>query len=327
MSLLHNGAYGADDDIVDYILGITFEIWEERGIELIQQYYGPETTVYALDGIVRGAAAMINGTRSMLAAFPDRLLLPDDVIWSDDGDAGFYTSHRIASPMTNSGPSAYGPATDRKVNILTIADCVVSDGVITKEWLIRDNHALVTQLGFDPLAAAKAIAAKRNEETSDWIAAEIVRLKGQGILERRATPSSSDTPRDFSEQVLSALWAEPGDSAAESVYAPYAVMQRSPVTLLSGRTSIDQHYATLRNAISVEGVAVDHVATQPFGENGQQIAVRWTVAGTHSGDYLGCSATGKTVFVLGATHWRIVGGKIIREWTIFDSLGVLSQIV
>ena len=39
------GAFGADDDLVDYILGITFEIWEERGIDLIDQYYGPETIV------------------------------------------------------------------------------------------------------------------------------------------------------------------------------------------------------------------------------------------------------------------------------------------
>ena len=31
------GAYGADDDIVDYILGIKFEIWEHRGLELIMQ--------------------------------------------------------------------------------------------------------------------------------------------------------------------------------------------------------------------------------------------------------------------------------------------------
>lgn len=41
------GAFGAEDSLVDYILGITFEIWEERGIELIHQYYSEQTIVYA----------------------------------------------------------------------------------------------------------------------------------------------------------------------------------------------------------------------------------------------------------------------------------------
>ena len=49
------GAYGPDDDIVDFILGITFEIWEERGVELIHQYYAKDCIVWGLDGITHGA--------------------------------------------------------------------------------------------------------------------------------------------------------------------------------------------------------------------------------------------------------------------------------
>ena len=75
MTATSKGAYGADHDLVDYILGITFEIWEEGRVDLIDQYYGPETVVYALDGITRGSSAMIDGTNGMLAAYPDRLLL------------------------------------------------------------------------------------------------------------------------------------------------------------------------------------------------------------------------------------------------------------
>ncbi len=158
MNTTKQGAYGADDDLVDYILGITFEIWEEGGAELIHQYYGADIVVYGLDGITRGAAAMVDGTRAMLEAFPDRLLLADDVIWSGSREEGYYSSHRIISPMTNKGATIFGPATDRHVRILTIADCVVEDGVITREWLLRDNHALVSQLGHDPIECARIVA-------------------------------------------------------------------------------------------------------------------------------------------------------------------------
>jgi hypothetical protein len=33
------------------------------------------------------------------------------------------------------------------------------------------------------------------------------------------------------------------------------------------------------------------------------------------------------VFLLGGTHWRIENGRIAVEWTVFDGLGVLSQLV
>ena len=119
MTTSQSGAYGAGNMLVDYILGITYEIWEEREIELINQYYRADTVIFALDGITRGAAAIIDGTQAMLESFPDRLLLADDVIWSGNHEDGFYSSHRIISPMTNQGPTIFGPATGKQVRILT----------------------------------------------------------------------------------------------------------------------------------------------------------------------------------------------------------------
>ena len=48
------GRYGTGSELVDYILGITFEIWEERGIELIHQYYAPDCVVHGLDAVQHG---------------------------------------------------------------------------------------------------------------------------------------------------------------------------------------------------------------------------------------------------------------------------------
>ena len=78
MTPSRTGAYTADHSLVDYILGITYEIWEEGGVDLIHQYYAADSVVFAMDGITRGAASMVDGTQSMLAAFPDRLLLGTD---------------------------------------------------------------------------------------------------------------------------------------------------------------------------------------------------------------------------------------------------------
>ena len=322
------GAFSADDGLVDYILGITFEIWEQRGIELINQYYAEDTVVYGLDGITRGAAQMVDGTRAMLEAYPDRLLLADDVIWAGSREDGYYSSHRIVSPMTNEGPTLFGPATGRQVKILTIADCVVEEGVITLEWLLRDNHALVTQLGFDPVDCARIIANGRNEESNAWIEAEITRLTDNGIPDSAsglADPATSAAA--FALQVVANNWSLGDDALMAEAYSEYAVAHRSPIELYSGRDAIGDHYRDLRAAIAVTGVSVDHVCVQPADSEGLSVAVRWTAAGTHVGDYLGHAATGRPVFVLGSTHWRIENDKVAAEWTVFDGLGVLSQLV
>jgi predicted ester cyclase len=328
MTSSRKGGYGAEDGLVDYILGITFEIWEQRGIDLINQYYAADTVVYGLDGITRGAARMIDGTRAMLEAYPDRLLLPDNVIWTGSRETGYYSSHRILSPMTNRGPTIFGAATGKKVRILTIADCVVEEGVITLEWLLRDNSALVKQLGHDPVACARIVAARRNDESNGWIAAEIARLTTGGAPRFSAELADPATSIDtFAAQLVGNNWILGDKSLVTAGYAPYAVAHRSPIELYSGRDAIADHYASLRSALRIAGVSVDHICVQPADSEGLHVAARWTAAGVQRGEYLGLAASDRPVFILGATHWRIENHKIAQEWTVFDGLGVLSQLV
>jgi predicted ester cyclase len=325
MSKRPAGAYGADNDIVDYILGITFEIWEEGHVDLIDQYYSKDTVVYSLDGITHGSRQMIEATRSMLKAYPDRLLLGDDVICSGNSVSG-YSSHRVLSPMTNTGSSAFGPATGRSIRIMNMADCVVENGVITREWLARDNHALVVQLGFDVTKSARCIADRHNDDLRKWIRSESERIDGYGLSSgNRAL--NIDNATDFARQIIGNNWFGKSPDLFEQAYAPYAVLHRSPVQLVSGRDQIVAHFAGLRAAFQVSGASIDHVALQALGTNGQRIAVRWTVAGKHVGDYLGLAATNKRVLIMGVTHWRVIDGRVAVEWTVFDSLAVLSQLI
>ena len=328
MQAAGKGAYGADSGLVDYILGITFEIWEQRGIELIDQYYGADTLVFSLDGITHGASQMIEGTRAMLDAYPDRLLLADDVIWSGTRSEGYYSSHRIISPMTNTGPTVFGPATGKQVRILTIADCVVEEGVITREWLFRDNHALVSQLGHDPIDCARIVAGNRDEHSNAWLAAEFERVAKLGIPETGADLADvGSSPQKFATQVIANNWSGADTDVMMAAYAPYAVQHRSPIELYSGRDAIAGHFSALRRALDVSGIAVEHVCVQPYDNDGLRVAARWCAAATHRGQYLGLAPTEKPAYLLGSTHWRIESGRVGAEWTVCDGLGVLSQLV
>ncbi len=319
------GAYTADDDIVDYILGITFEIWEQGGVELIHQYYAADSVVWGLDGIMHGAAAVVDSTRETLGGFPDRLLLAENVIWSGSREDGYYTSHRLLSLATNKGPTVYGPASGVRIRMTNIADCVVEDGMIVREWLVRDNMTLATQLGAEPVSAARDMARRRSPELAEWIAAETARVHAVAAPDPAApAPTPREDPTAFAWYVLSSCWRGRRDKF-DTTHAPYSVLHRSPLRHYSGRDEVYDYYQELRRIMGDASFSVDHVASQPFAQNGVDIAVRWTAAGEHQGEVLGVEPTGRPMFIMGVTHWRCVNDRIAAEMTVFDDLAVLSQ--
>ena len=318
------GIYGPDDDLVDYILGITFEIWEQRGVELIHQYYSDDCLVYGLDGITRGAATIVDATWATLEAFPDRNLLAENVIWSGDTCNG-YTSHRLSSRATSKGDTVFGPATGQPIRMTNIADCIVENAVITKEWLVRDNMTLAQQLGADPVEAARGMVERRTPELSAWLAAEGARVQAIEVPDDVNAPVlPRDNPEAFAWKVLSSCWRGDKD-VFDTTHAPYSVLHRSPFRHYSGRDAVFEYYQNLRNILGHVHFSVDHIASQPFSDNGVDIAVRWTASGTHDGEVMGVAPTGKPMFILGITHWHCIADHIAIETTIFDDLAVLSQ--
>ena len=142
-------------DFPDYILGITREIWEDRGIATLHQYYTPDLVVRSPSSVVIGNENVIAATMATLAEFPDRQLLGEDVIWSGSPEEGMLSSHRILSTATHLADGMYGKATGKKFTYRIIADCHAINNAINDEWLIRDQGAIVAQMGMTPEAFAR----------------------------------------------------------------------------------------------------------------------------------------------------------------------------
>jgi len=67
------------------------------------------------------------------------------------------------------------------------------------------------------------------------------------------------------------------------------------------------------------------VADIPYLENTRDIAVRWSLAGTHSGDGF-YEATGANVYIMGVSQLRVMNGRIREEVTIWDDVAVRRMI-
>ena len=59
---------------------------------------------------------------------------------------------------------------------------------------------------------------------------------------------------------------------------------------------------------------------------GDKVVTRWTGFGTHKGVLAGIPPTGKSATVTGIGVDRIVNGKIVESWGIFDQFGMLQQL-
>ena len=110
-------------DFPDYIIGITKEIWEDRGIATLHRYYSYDIVVRSPASVVVGNQNVIGATMATLAEFPDRELLGEDVIWSGTPETGMLSSHRIISTATHAGDGVYGKATGKKLQYRILADC------------------------------------------------------------------------------------------------------------------------------------------------------------------------------------------------------------
>lgn len=59
---------------------------------------------------------------------------------------------------------------------------------------------------------------------------------------------------------------------------------------------------------------------------GDRVASRWVVRGTHQGEFMGLPPTGRQFAITGMSIYRIAGGKIVEGWVNDDSLGMLQQL-
>ena len=195
-------------DIVDYIIGVTHEIWEEKGVGKLYDYYANTTRVHSSDGTLYGRDAVMAATLGTLAAYPDRRLYGDEVIWDGDDQQGYYSSHRLVHSGTNRGWSLYGPPTHNKVRYYAIADCICRNNMVIEEWLVRDELALVHQLGLDPVQTARDMARREAQANpSGQPDGDIKRGVGQLPPPVMAPPPDGPfDPEDFARRARHEIW-------------------------------------------------------------------------------------------------------------------------
>jgi predicted ester cyclase len=108
------------------------------------------------------------------------------------------------------------------------------------------------------------------------------------------------------------------DELIDSKYVGYDPSIPEP---LRGPDGFKENVSTYLAAYSDARITVDEQIAE-----GDKVATRWTGRGTHDGDLMGVAPTGKKVTVSGLTLSRIANGKVVEDYTNWDTFGMMQKL-
>lgn len=125
------------------------------------------------------------------------------------------------------------------------------------------------------------------------------------------------------ERYTEEMWNQGRAETADELFAPdYVTDNADTPGRPEGPRGIMQYILLLRAALpDLHGVVHEVVA------EGNRIAARFTITGTHAGaPLLGIAPTGNRVTYHGFGIFHVERGKFARSYVLFDRLGLLTQL-
>ena len=309
-------------DFPDYILKITKQIWEGKDVDSIGEFYTDNIPVRSPFGITYGNKPVIEATYNTLKEFPNRQLLGEDVIWNGNDDKGYHSSHRILSKGTHLGDGFYGKPTGKDIYYRVIADCACKDNQVYDEWIVRDQGAMVRQIGYTPkefaqimidkeggLEKAKKLFDKNDIKPSDYYPINV----------------EKSSPGENYSKILSKVFEGGYDfkdyNRASNIYWPGNKLGH-------GREDISKFWNSLKDIFTDIKFTIEHVGYLDESDKNPRASIRWFLEGMHSNDSEDYGKkTNSKLFIMGINHVELNQDGVIREWVLFDEVAIWKQIL
>ena len=306
----------------DYILKITKQIWEGKDVNSIANFYTEDIPVRSPFGVTYGNKPVIDATFATLREFPNRQLLGEDVIWNKDSEDGYHSSHRILSKGTHLGDGSYGKPSGKNIYYRVIADCACKNNQVYDEWIVRDQGAMVRQIGFTPKEFAQKII---ENEGGIGKCKKIFNLKSDMKSEYKPNPAPKDSVGLKYSNILNTIFTNDYNF---SDYARAASIYWPGNKIGHGREDIEKFWQSLKGAFSNFKFSIEHIGYLEEPGKNPKASIRWFLDANHSNKTSDFGeATNKNIFIMGINHAEISDGKVIREWVLFDEVAIWKQIL
>ena len=78
--------------------------------------------------------------------------------------------------------------------------------------------------------------------------------------------------------------------------------------------------------MAIEAFDGFHLQVEDMIVEGDKGAARVTMRGTHVGEFMGVSATGKKIEVTVMDIFRFADGKVVEHWGVTDAMAMMQQL-
>jgi len=128
--------------------------------------------------------------------------------------------------------------------------------------------------------------------------------------------------KELSRRILDEVWNKQNLNAVDEMIDPDFVQHdaQSPVTVrgIEGYKQFVRYYLT--------AFPDSHFTVEDQISEGDMVATRWTVSGTHNGNLGNIPASGRRISITGITCSRVENGKFVESWSNWDTLGMMQQL-
>jgi hypothetical protein len=202
-----------------------------------------------------------------------------------------------------------------------IADCHAKANMIDDEWLIRDQGAVVRQMGLDAERFAyDQIAAEGGPEACRKPFSPAIDVPGP------YTGTGNDDPwgaryADLLRRIMGADFA-----AIPAEYDRACQLEHPGGVTAHGPGAADRFWMGLRAAFPDAVFTVHHAIGREDPLMPPRAALRWSLHGRHAGFGAFGRPTGAEVHVMGLSHAEFGPWGLRREWVLTDETAIWKQI-
>src|SRR5690348_8514612 len=119
--------------------------------------------------------------------------------------------------------------------------------------------------------------------------------------------------KELVRQFYKEVYVDWNMALADAVVSPRFVSHDWPEGGPTGPQAFRNYYAAIRSAVPDAHYVVDDLIAE-----GDRVAVRWRLLGTHERAFNGIPATGAPIALRGIAIYRLDSGKLMERWVVSD---------
>jgi steroid delta-isomerase-like uncharacterized protein len=110
-------------------------------------------------------------------------------------------------------------------------------------------------------------------------------------------------------------------TALDATFATDLVFHGGSGRVFHGLEDFKQYQSVFYNAFPDNHATIDDLLVE-----GDKAVLRYTLTGTHKGEFMGVPPTNRNMTMWVIEIDRFAGGKVVEGWSRYDTLGIMQQL-